>query len=132
MRRRRGAALLLAIGLTAWLMTLAVMAVKMVYNEYGTAVNLLRREEAFWLAETGLAAGEARLRQNPGWFTDLPHYLEDDSRWLKGAAVGVTENFHGGRYKIVKERGCERLYAVGRKGPGVVVLKVTAAKWSEI
>jgi hypothetical protein len=120
-------------------MSLAVIMSKMVYNNYGTAVNLQRREEAFWLAEAGLATGKVRLKQNPDWYTDLPHYPADDSRWLKDGAVGAVEGLGGGGYKIVREKEQGRLYSVGLKGEARVVLKLEFApfpfrplNWAEI
>jgi hypothetical protein len=139
MANRRGVALIFALIITSLVMSLAVIMAKMVYNNYGTAVNLQRREEAFWLAEAGLAAGRSRVKQNPDWFTDLPHYPEDDSRWLKEGALGVVESLGDGEYKIVREKEQGRLYSVGRKGEARVVLKLEfetfpfrALNWAEI
>jgi len=139
MNKRRGVALLSVIIIVSLLMSLAVIMAKMVYNEHGTAVNLLRREEAFWLAEAGLAAGKVKLVQNPDWYTDLPHYPEDDSHWLKEEARGIVESLGSGEYKIIREKDQNQLFAVGHKGRSRVVLKIElffspfrSTNWAEI
>lgn len=87
---------MLAIMVSAALAVLAVILTRMVYNSCLTADCLLRREEAFWLAEAGLERGRMETRRNPGWYTDLPHFPEDDVAWLKTGAVGRRENLERG------------------------------------
>jgi hypothetical protein len=132
MKNRGGSALLLAIMVSAVLMVLAVILTKMVYNSCLTADCLLRREEAFWLAEAGLERGRMETRRNPGWYTDLPHFPEDDVAWLKTGAVGRRENLGKGFFKAVRELGGEGLYAVGCSGTAVVILKLKGTDWKEI
>ncbi len=134
MKNRRGSALLLAVVMSAVMLTLAVFLLKMVYNGHATASYLVGREKAFWLAEAGLAAGKTRLAHNPGWYTDLSHYPEDDPRWVKEAAVGYCESLGEGSYKLVREKDQDRIYAVGRRGRAAVVLKLdlAASKREEI
>lgn len=92
MKNRRGSALLLAMVMSAIMLTLAVFLLKMVYNGYATVSYLVMREKSFWLAEAGLAAGKVKMVHDPGWYTDIPHYPEDDVRWVKQEAVGLWES----------------------------------------
>lgn len=139
MKNRRGSALLLVVILCAALMTLAVILTKIVYNCYATAALLEQREAAFWLAEAGLETGKVRLAHNPGWYTDLPHYPEDDLSWLKTGAVGERGVLPSGAFKVVREKDQGRLYAVGTRARTLVILKIkfTTApyktlRWEEI
>jgi hypothetical protein len=127
MKNRRGSALLLAMVMSAIMLTLAVFLLKMVYNGYVTASYLVMKEKSFWLAEAGLVAGKVKLVHNPGWYTDLPHYPEDDARWVKQEAVGFWESFGEGSYKLVREKDQDRIYAVGRRGRATVVLRLDLA-----
>lgn len=111
--------------ISAVLMVLAVFLVKIVYNGYATAGMLVKREQAYWLAVAGLETGKVRLARDPGWYTDLPHYPDDDDRWLKEEAVGETQNLGGGRFKVVRERDKKSIYAVGTKEKAVVILRGT-------
>jgi hypothetical protein len=136
---RRGSALLLVIILCAALMSLAVILTKMVYNTYATEDLIGKREAAFCLAEAGLEAGKVKLARNPGWYTDLPHYPEDDGGWLKSGAVGEKSALPSGSFMIVREKDEARLYAVGIVGRARVVLKITFSlapyktlSWTEI
>jgi len=138
MGNKRGSALLLAIMMVSVLLTLAVILSKIVYNGYATSVYLLRREQAFWLAEAGLEAGKVELNRNPGWYTDLPRYPENDTRWIKLEAIGLRQNLGEGSYKLVREKDRDRFYAAGFKGKAVVVLKIKFAQpfkilsWEEL
>ncbi|OGB89275.1 hypothetical protein A2625_03815 [candidate division WOR-1 bacterium RIFCSPHIGHO2_01_FULL_53_15] len=124
MRLRSGSALILVVSLCAVLMTLAVILTKMVYNTYTTAVLIEQREAAFWLAEAGLEAGKVKLARNPGWYTDLQHYPEDDVRWLKAGAVGEGGSLPSGTFVIVREKDQARLYSIGSRGRVRVILKI--------
>lgn len=118
---------MLIVLLTAIFMTLAVFLSKIVYNSCATTAFLLRREQAFWLAEAGLEAGKVNLNHNPGWYTDLPHYPENDNRWLREGAVGERQSLGGGWFKVVREKDKNLLYAVGGRGRAAVVLKIEFA-----
>ena len=123
MKNRRGSALLLVVVLSAVLMVLGVILCKMIYNNHATVSSLVAREQAFWLAEAGLAAGKVELVRNAGWYTDLSHFPEDDVSWLREAAVGRREMLGEGSYKVVREKDKDRLYSLGFKGKAVVILK---------
>ena len=127
MKNRCGSALLLALIMSAVMLSVAVFLLKMVYNGSATASYLVMREKAFWLAEAGLAAAKVKLVHNPGWYTDLSHYPEDDSCWIKEEAVGFCESLGEGSYKLVREKDKDRVYAVGRRGRMRVVLKFNLA-----
>lgn len=132
MKHRPGAALLLTILISGTLMVLAVILVKMVYNDYLTADCSLRREQAFWLAEAGLEKGKVELKHDPGWYTDLPHQPADDLSWLRSAAVGQREILEEGAFKLVHEFGKEEIYSVGYRSNAIVVLKLKGTNWKEI
>lgn len=121
---KKGFSLLMVIFFSAILMVLGAFTVKMVYNTCVTVNSLAQREQAFWLAEAGLEAGKVMLAGNPGWYTDLSHYPEDDLNWLKLGAVGFSAGFGEGQYKIVREQGKGFFYSLGIKGRSVVVLKI--------
>jgi len=136
---KRGAALLISIFILASFLTLAGLLVKIVHNSYASTSATFTREQAFYLAEAGLAKGKVELTHNPNWYTDLPYYLADNPQWLIRYAVGEQTNFGEGAYKIVREKGKNRLYSVGQKGEGVVVLKFEFSNppfkggtWSEL
>ncbi|MFA5113159.1 MAG: hypothetical protein WC529_02550 [Candidatus Margulisiibacteriota bacterium] len=102
---KRGAALIIATVLAGLLLALGVMLVKMVYNEQVTAVLLIDREKAYWLAKGGLTWARGQLTRNPGWY-------------------GTEERALGeGRYKVVREMGKPGLQAIGYKGKAVYVLE---------
>ncbi|MDD5593145.1 MAG: hypothetical protein PHG97_00210 [Candidatus Margulisbacteria bacterium] len=124
MRNRRGVTLVLVIVLSATLMSLAVILSKIVYNSYATAELISQREQAFWLAEAGIEAGKAKLAHNSLWYTDLPHYPEDDGRWLRQAAVGEKGFLPSGSFLTVREKDQPRFYSVGVCRQAKVVLKV--------
>ena len=127
MRGRDGSALLLVIVVLTVFMVLAVILAKIVYNGYASTSFLVQREQAFWLAEAGLEAGKVELSHNLSWYTDRPHYPEDDLSWLKSEAVGERGGLGGGFYKVVRERDKDRFYAIGFKGQAAVILKVKFA-----
>ncbi|MBU0671598.1 MAG: hypothetical protein KJ732_01065 [Candidatus Margulisbacteria bacterium] len=136
---KKGAALILTLLIMAVSLTLAALLVKIVYNCYASANAVLVREQAFCLAEAGLEKGKVELVHNLNWYTDLPYYLADNVQWLVKYAVGEESALGNGSFKVVKEKGKNRLYAIGRKGSGVVVLKLTFSNppfkslaWSEL
>ena len=135
---RKGSALLLTIFLLSVFMILAAVLVKIVYNNHATANATLFQGQAFYLAEAGLEKGKVELVHNPNWYTDLPYYLEDNIPWLLGYARGQETQFGEGSFKIVREKGKNRLYAIGLKGKGTVILKLkfsnppfTVLEWEE-
>ena len=123
MRRRPGAALLVAILVAGALLLLAVFLGKMVYNNHVAALLFYRREQASFLAEAGLASAGAELAKNPAWSTDLPHFPADDHKWLKDLAVGYSQTLGDGSFKVVREKDVKVVYAVGRSSRAVVILK---------
>ncbi len=136
---RQGSALLLAVFVLAVFMLLAALFAKLVYNGYASANAVLIREQAFCLAEAGLEKGKVELSRNPNWFTDLPYYLEDSTQWLINYAVGDKTSLAEGYFKTVREKDKNRLYSIGYKGKGVVVLKLKftnppfeSLKWEEL
>ncbi|MDD5383086.1 MAG: hypothetical protein PHH60_05475 [Candidatus Margulisbacteria bacterium] len=131
---KKGSALLLAVLIIALFLGLASLFTKMVYNNYAGANAALVREQAFWLAEAGLEQGKTELAHNPNWYTDLPHYPEDNVPWLANCAVGQTAPLGDGSFKVVRENGKNWLYSIGCKGKGLVVLKLTFSNppWQNI
>ncbi|MDD4179890.1 MAG: hypothetical protein PHH14_07615 [Candidatus Margulisbacteria bacterium] len=131
---KKGSALLLMVMISAVLMVLAVFLLKMIYNCHGSVAELVAREKSFWLAEAGIEDAKFRLKKNPNWYTDLPHYPENDVRWLSGVAFGEQLALGEGTYKIVREKDKFKFYAVGRSGAGMVILSydVAANVWKEI
>lgn len=121
---KRGAALLLVIFVFAIFSILAVFSVKIVYNCSAGINAALAREQAFYLAEAGLEKGKVELTHNPNWYTDLPYYLKDNIAWLTGYAVGQKVAFGEGSFKLIREKGKDRLYSIGQKGKGLVILKL--------
>lgn len=123
MRSRSGAALLVAILVAGTLLPLAVFLGKMVYNNHVAIVLFYRREQAHWLAEAGLSTADVELAKNPSWYTDLPHFPDGDRFWLKNTAAGFGQSLGEGTFKIVREKDRAAVYAVGRSGQAVVILK---------
>lgn len=122
---RKGSALIIVMLLLALFSSLGALFVKIVYNNYASANAVLVREQAFHLAEAGLEKAKVELVHNPLWYTDPPYYLEDNAQWLVNYAVG-QENYLGeGSFKIVREKDKDRLYSIGSKGKGLVILKLT-------
>jgi len=139
MGHRKGSLLLLvAVICSVWLV-LSVILCKIVYNCQVSSACLVQREEAFWLAEAGVAAAKARLHENPNWYTDLPHSPPDDSDWAKAAAAGYTAALGDGYYKIIREKDRDLIYTVGFAGQAVVVVganlslfPIKVLSWDEI
>lgn len=123
MRGRSGSALLAVIVVSAVLLILAVFLLKIVYNGHATVSLLLKREQAFWLARAGLEAAKVKLAHDPDWYTDLPHFPEDDEKWIRQEAIGQRGNLGDGWYKIVRERGKANFYSMGVRGEAVYFLK---------
>ncbi|MFA4844558.1 MAG: hypothetical protein WC632_06395 [Candidatus Margulisiibacteriota bacterium] len=123
MKRRSGAALLVAILVAGALLLLAVFLGKMVYNNHVAAVLFYRREQAEWLAEAGLASAGVELVKNPAWYTDQPHWPAGEHNWLKNSAVGYGQSLGEGSFKVVREKDLKVVYAVGRSARAVVILK---------
>ena len=121
---RKGSALILIIVMLGLFSILTAFLVKIVYNNYEGTMALLAREQAFYLAEAGLEKGKVELAHNPSWYTDLPYYLKDNTEWLIRYAMGQQNNLGEGSFKLIREKGKNRLYAVGFKGKGIVVLKI--------
>jgi len=122
---KKGVSLLLLIFMAALFMILAFLLTKVVYNSYASVKAAETREAAFWQAEAGLEKGKAALAGNTNWYTDLPHTPEDDANWLINSAIGEIGQLGRGSYKIVREENQQHLYSIGRKGKGVVVLKLS-------
>lgn len=136
---RLGSALIIIIIIISILGTLSALSVKIVYNYSASANAWMCREQAFWLAEAGLAKASAEIAHNPNWYTDTPYYPEDNVGWLVNYAVGQINPMGDGSFKIIREMGKDRLYSIGQKGSGVVVLKLKfspppfkALEWQEI
>jgi len=121
---RKGSALLLVIFMISAFVFLGAINARIVYNYYASANAALRREQAFHLAEAGLEKGKVELVHNPNWYTDLPHHPKDDAEWLAAKAVGQETPLGEGFFKIVREKGRQRLYSVGVRGRGTVILKL--------
>lgn len=123
-RSRQGSALLLVIFIIGIFIFLGAINAKIVYNYYACANAALQREQAFHLAEAGLEKGKVELAHNPNWFTDLPYYLQDNVAWLTAYAVGQETDLGEGLFKVVREKDKSRLYSIGSKGRGIVILKL--------
>jgi hypothetical protein len=121
---KKGSALILIIFILAAFTILAALFAKIVYNNYASANAALLREQAFYLAEAGLEKGKVELVHNSNWYTDMPYFLEDNVTWLAGYALGQETTLGEGSFKIVREKGKMHLYAIGKKGNGLVLLKL--------
>ncbi len=138
-RSRKGSALLSVILILAVFLFLGAITARIVYNCYAAANAVLVREQAFHLAEAGLEKGKVELTHNPNWHTDLPYYTEDSVDWLMNYAVGQETTLGEGVFKLVRERDKNRLYSIGSKGKGIVMLKLRfttnpfqGLEWEEI
>jgi hypothetical protein len=136
---RKGSALLSVIIIFSILFILAGLLTKIVYNNYSSTNAALMREQAFYLAEAGLEKGKVELTHNPNWHTDLPYYISDNIQWLITYASGDKNDLGEGSFKVVREKGKNRLYSIGIKGKGIVVLKLEfssppfkSLKWKEL
>jgi hypothetical protein len=124
---RSGSALLLTIFLTSLCLMLAVLLFKIIYNTAVTGNALLLREKALWLAEGGLEKGKVEWIHNPSWYSDLPHYPEDDPDWLICSSVGQKDYLGDGAFKVVREKGKNIIYSIGCVKKSIVVLKIEFA-----
>ena len=116
--------MLLVIFMVGIFIFLGAINAKIVYNYYASANAVLQREQAFHLAEAGLEKGKVELVHSPNWYTDLPYYLADNVAWLATYAVGQETDLGEGSFKIVREKDKNRLYSIGSKGRGMVILKL--------
>jgi Tfp pilus assembly protein PilX len=88
-------------------------------------VNLfIEKEKAFYLAEAGIEDAKSILVQSPNWFTDAPHLVADDAKWLMDKATGEIRLINGGSYKMVRESNKNIIYSVGTFKHGKSVLRV--------
>ena len=131
-RSPKGISLVAVIFLAALFVLLGALLVKMAYNYQSSARNYYLAERAFYLAEAGLEDGKVRLARNSAWFTDLPHYPDDDASWLIDKAVGATGKLGGGQFKIVREKGRSNLYSVGQIGRATAVVRFGPEGWREL
>jgi len=115
--------LVLATVLAGLWLSLGVFLVKIVYNGHVTAALLVEREKAFWLAKGGLVWARYQLAHQPNWYTDLPHWPEGEREWLIVFSKGAVGELGEGSYKVVREMGKPRYYAVGLKGKAIVILE---------
>jgi hypothetical protein len=122
---KKGSALIMVVFVIAVFAVLGALFAKIVYNNYAGANAARARAQAFCLAEAGIEKGKMELAHNPAWYTDLPYYLADNAQWLTSYAVGEVSRLGDGSFKIVREKGKDRLYAVGSMGKGRVILKIT-------
>lgn len=136
---KKGSSLLIIIIIISTFLVLAALLTKIVYNNYSAVGAAVTRTQAFYLAEAGIEKGKVEIAHNSNWYTDLPYYLVDNDQWLIRYAVGQQDNLGDGSYKIVREKGKNRLYSVGYKGKGIVVLKISFStapfkviEWSEL
>jgi len=129
---KKGSALLIIVIIIGLLAALSSLFLRIVYNNYATANAVLQRTQAFYLAEAGLEKAKVELAQNPNWYTDLPYYQKDNVAWLINQAVGQKINLGNGSFKVIQEKNKDRLYSIGFRGKGIVVLKIENTKWEEI
>ena len=139
MNKKKGFGLVTAIILAAILLVLGAAAAKIVYHRLNGAQLLLEREAAFWLAEGGWEQAKIELTHNLNWYSDLPHYPEDDGEWLKRDAIGCKMAIGEGEVKIIREKDKQRVYTVGKSKRGVVVIRYDYAvfplklvQWQEL
>lgn len=111
--RRRGFLLLTAVLVLGISSLLGLFILKMVYNEYVLSLSLVQRERAFWLARGGMEVAGSRIRENPGWFTDLPASPADRFNWLAGTARGEKLRISCGELKMVREAASATVYLLG-------------------
>jgi len=121
---KKGNILLFSIAYSALLLLMAVILLKVVYNSYAAEKFLCEREQAFWLARGGVEIGKNKLAQNHFWYTDLPHVPANDAEWIKNAAFGEINELGQGKLKLVREKETNRLYSVGMRGRGRVILNM--------
>ena len=117
----RGIALLLVIVIGGTILALGVIAARIVYNSLWTSQAMVLKEKAYWLASGGLEWGEASLRGNPDWYTDLPA-AENKKEWAAKAAIGEKLVLSGGEIKIVREKGSQAVYSVGSFASARVIM----------
>jgi hypothetical protein len=115
--RKNGSAMLLLLFVQATLMVLSLAMIKTIYI-YGTQANSdLYGRQAYYLAQSGIEIACKKLAENQHWFTDFPHYPEEDKEWLFGGAVGEIYDLTGsGSIKIVREQHKNILYSAGYIG----------------
>jgi hypothetical protein len=107
--RRRGFLLLTAVLVLGISALLGSFLLKMVYNEYALSVALVERERA----RGGVEVAGEKIRENPGWFTDLPASPAERFNWLTGPARGEKIALGRGELKMVRELGSTTIYLLG-------------------
>lgn len=110
---RRGSSLLAILIISSVYLFLAVILLKIVYNQWASIRELRDGEKAYWLAKAGRAFGCLEIRKNSSWFTDLPHSGEEGRGWLINQAAGSRQALGGGSFKVVRELGGKSLFSVG-------------------
>ena len=123
-KTKPGSAMLLVILVLALLFSLSAALVRISYNYLSSLDNLLVYQQAFYLAEAGLEQAKVEIASNNNWYTDLAWPKQDDVTWLTEKAYGQTTTLGQGSFKVVREQGKNRVYALGSPKKSLVILKL--------
>jgi Tfp pilus assembly protein PilX len=115
--------LLISMVLLSALLGAAILLARSALSERIMADLYLQREKAFYIAEAGIEDAKVTISKQSNWFTDNPHFPEDDINWILNTAKGEIRALGNGQYKMVREGGKNIVYSVGMNKKAKVILK---------
>lgn len=87
---------------------------------------------AFYLAESAIELGKARVKSNPNWYTDMPH-SGNLIKWLKESARGQEIKMSPlAGYKVIKEYKNTPIYGMGIYHGTYAIIKFDNGVWEEL
>ncbi|MFC1478896.1 hypothetical protein ACFL57_05510 [Candidatus Margulisiibacteriota bacterium] len=117
-KNNSGFGILLVLAVAFVIMSFISAGVLFTINRTKAAKTHYQQLQCLVLAESGLAIGLWRVKNEPGFHTD-PDYSgnpQNIREWLINEANGLTEALSSGNYKIVKELHRKRLFSIGYLG----------------
>lgn len=81
------------------------------------------RQKAYYTAISGFEVIKTIISKDPNWFTDI---IDGGSAsWAINNAIGTTDSFDGGQYKLVRIANKKIVYVVANNRGAVSVIKAT-------
>ncbi len=120
----KGSGLLVFLLFAAAVFIVGIGLIKITISSAQLTLDYVCGTKDFYLAEAGVEKAKLEISKDPDWHTDWPHLPEDDLTWIIKDAQGLILPLGGGYFKIVKEQGKPRFYAVGIFGKALSVIKI--------
>lgn len=87
-----------------------------------TVSRYYERQKAFYTATSGLEVIRTIVSNDPNWFTDI---LDGGTAsWAINNAIGTTNGFAGGQYKMIRVANKNIAYVVASNGGAVSVIRL--------